>query len=63
MSCFRVTVRLCLDGKLEEKQFDDVKDVYHDDGDQFIRVTKADGKTNAWFNKDYVYELIAEEMK
>ena len=63
MSCLRVTVRLCLDGKLEEKRFDDVKDVYHDDGDQFIRVTKTDGKTTAWFNKDYVYEVIAEEMK
>lgn len=63
MSYIRVKVRLCLDGKLEEKQFDDVKDVYHEHGDQLIRVTNADGKTTAWFNKDYVYEVITEEMK
>lgn len=63
MSYLRVTVRLCLDGKLEEKCFDEVKDVYYADVNQFIRVTKVDGKTTAWFNKDNVYEVITEEMK
>ncbi len=63
MSYLRTTVRLCLDGKLEEKCFDDIEDLYSDENACWVRVTKSDGKTTAWFNKDYVYEVITEVMK
>ena len=59
MSYIRVTVRLCLDGKLEEKCFDDVKELYSNE-ENWIRITKHDGKTTAWFNSDYAYEVITE---
>ena len=42
--------------------FDEVKEVCTEDSG-WTRVTKLDGKTTAWFNKDFVYEAIIEEMK
>lgn len=60
MSYLRVTVRLCFDGKLEEKCFDDVKDLYSDDYGYWVRIRESDGKTTTWFNKDHVYEVITE---
>lgn len=62
MIYLRMTVRLCLDGKLVEKCFDDVINVDMPNSRGFLRITKADGKTTAWFNMEYVYEVIIEVM-